>query len=613
MTENKFSSSDPNSFSNPDEAVVKCIHLSLNVDFNKKILAGFVELEVKKVEDNATELLLDTEDLKINSVIDLRSGNNLEFTFSDPDKIFGTKLAIKLPDNEESNIRILYETSSKASALQWLAAEQTAGGKLPYMFSQCQPIHCRSMLPCQDSPAVKAKYTAVITAPSELRVLMSAIRDGEPIKNSDGTSQHKFHQDVPMPSYLIAIAVGNLESRELGPRSCVWSEPEYVDSAAYEFAETETMLKKAEEVCGPYVWGIYDILLMPPSFPYGGMENPCLTFVTPTLLAGDRSLAGVVAHEISHSWTGNLVTNRNFEHFWLNEGFTMFVERKIIQRMQGEKIHQFSAINGLNDLREAIKVMGADSPLTKLVVNLEGVHPDDAFSSCPYEKGFTFLFYLETQVGGPDVFEPFLKKYLDHYKYQSIDTNDFKKFFLEYFDKNEKSQKVDWDKWLYTPGMPPIIPDYDKSLVLPCTELTNKWIKWDGSNPNPFTEDDLKCFDALQIQEFLAQLLLANSFTLSKVILMQEIYQLNKYKNSEIRFRWLRLCIKARWYDVVPLALEFATKYGRMKFVRPIFRDLGKWEETRDEAIRVFRAHQHQMMNVTAAMVAKDLEISLDV
>jgi leukotriene-A4 hydrolase len=210
-----------------------------------------------------------------------------------------------------------------------------------------------------------------------------------------------FIQDVPIPSYLIAIAVGALDSRKIGPRSHVWAEKEIIEECAYEFADTERQLITAEEICGPYVWGIYDLLVLPPSFAYGGMENPCLTFVTPTLLAGDRSLANVVAHEIAHSWTGNLITNRNFEHFWLNEGFTVFVERKIKGRLSSPLHQDFDAYGRLNELNETVKLFGEDNPLTRLVHDLKGVHPDDAFSVVPYEKGQTFLRHLEEVVGGP--------------------------------------------------------------------------------------------------------------------------------------------------------------------------------------------------------------------
>ena len=313
-------------------------------------------------------------------------------------------IQVKLPsagvEGNQFKIRVSYSTTSGSTALEWLSPEQTAGKQHPFLFSQCEAIHCRSMIPCQDSPSVKATYSAEMKAPSALTVLMSGIREGEPEPVDGGLAVTRWKQEVPIQSYLIAIAVGALESRKIGPRSQVWAEASVVDQSAFDFSETETMLQKAEELCGPYVWGIYDVLVLPPSFPFGGMENPCLTFATPTLLSGDKSNADVIAHEIAHSWTGNLVTNVNFEHFWLNEGFTVFTERKIVGRMHGEPARHFSAILGwkdlqvggsslgvcLNDLlaiQETVEVvMGPTNPFTALVPRLAGADPDDAFSVC---------------------------------------------------------------------------------------------------------------------------------------------------------------------------------------------------------------------------------------
>ena len=262
---------------------------------------------------------------------------------------------MKLPsagvEGNQFKITVSYSTTNGSTALGWLTPEQTADKQHPFLFSKCQSIKCRSMLPCQDSPSVKATFSAEMKAPSALTVLMSGIRKGEPESLYGGLSVTRWKQEVPIPSYLIAIAVGALESRKIGPRSQVWAEASVVDEAAFDFSETETMLQTAEELCGPYVWGIYDILVLPPSFPSGGMENPCLTFVTPTLISGDKSNANIIAHEIAHSWTGNLVTNINWEHFWLNEGFTVFTERKIMGRMEGEPARHFNAILGWENLK----------------------------------------------------------------------------------------------------------------------------------------------------------------------------------------------------------------------------------------------------------------------
>ena len=340
---------DPNSYARTDLVKTTHIHLDLEVDFTQEIFRGYVILTFEMVDPKATSVILDARNLTISKVSEEASGQILEYELGFPSG-YGEKLEIKLPSSvsKEFKIRINYQTSPKSSALQWLSPSLTAGKKHPYVFSQCQAIHARSMLPCQDTPAVKAPYTATITAPQELTILMSAVRNGDEVK--DGKKVAEFTQKVPIQSYLIAIAVGAIVSRKIGPRSHVWSEEEFVEKAAFDFSETESFIETAEELCGPYVWGIYDILVLPPSFPFGGMENPCMTFATPTLLSGDKSNADVVAHEIAHSWTGNLVTNVNFEHFWLNEGFTVFTERKIVGRMHGEPARHFSAILRWKDL-----------------------------------------------------------------------------------------------------------------------------------------------------------------------------------------------------------------------------------------------------------------------
>ncbi|XP_035735268.1 leukotriene A-4 hydrolase-like [Vespa mandarinia] len=611
-----LSENDPNSFSRPDLAVVTHIHLELNVDFDRKVLSGKAILDIEKKGATNT-VILDNRNLIILSVINVDNGSTLNYKV-ESDIGYGSKFIIELPTpvnstNENDTrykIEINYETASDATGLQWLTPEQTTGGKHPYLFSQCEAIHARSVLPCQDTPSVKFTYSAKISAPQEMTVLMSALLDD--VTNNETTKIYRFHQPIPVPSYLIAIAVGVLASKKIGPRSTVWAEQEYIDRSAYEFAETETMLQIAEQICGPYVWGVYDLLVLPPSFPFGGMENPCLTFVTPTLLAGDRSLANVVAHEIAHSWTGNLVTNANFEHFWLNEGFTMFVERKINGRMFGEKYRQFSAINGLKSLEECIETLGKSNQITNLIPSLIGINPDDSFSVVPYEKGHTLLFYLEQLLGGSDVFEPFLKSYLSTYEYKSIVTNTWKEYLYKYFpNKIELLDSVDWNAWFNTPGMPPVIPNYDKSLAIACTELAQKWISWDETTTSPFDKNDIQNLTAIQKITFLAELRASSTIlSLQKLETMQDTYDFNSIKNAEIRFLWLRLCIKSRWASKVSDALDFATEQGRLKFVRPIFRDLYKWKEMRQTAIDTYLKNKNKMMYVTAHMVAKDLHLN---
>ncbi|XP_020365839.2 leukotriene A-4 hydrolase [Rhincodon typus] len=453
---------DSSSCTSAADFTTRHLVLNLRVGFQSCRIAASAALTVEALRDGLSALILDTRDLKILKAT--VNGQEVKFSLGNKHSYKGTPLTIILPykllRGQQTVVEVTYETSPEASALQWLTAEQTAGKKHPYLFSQCQAIHCRSMVPCQDTPSVKSTYYARVSVPKELVALMSANHDGELVDNKDDSRKiYCFRQMVPMPSYLIALVVGSLENRVIGPRSRVWSEKEMVDAAAYEFEETETMLKKAEELMGPYVWGRYDLLVLPPSFPYGGMENPCLTFVTPTLLAGDRSLSNVIAHEISHSWTGNLVTNKTWEDFWLNEGHTVYLERMIARSMFGEKHRQFAAIGGWKGLLEAIETFGATNLLTSLVPRLCDTDPDDAFSSVPYEKGFALLYHLEEQLGGPDIFMGFLKAYIQTFAYSSVTTEDWKKCLYTYFsDKTEILNKVDWNTWFHSPGIPPFTP-----------------------------------------------------------------------------------------------------------------------------------------------------------
>ncbi|XP_064632949.1 leukotriene A-4 hydrolase-like [Lineus longissimus] len=614
-----LSPEDPSSFSRPEIWSLSGLHLNLAIDFATKTLGGSADISIVKAQDAGdadNSVILDTRDLNISRVYEKESGQDLRYSVEEPYSSFGSKLEIQLPAlvDRSTTITIDYKTSPSCTALQWLTPEQTAGKRQPYLFSQCQAIHARSLVPCQDSPAVKFPYTANITAPVELEVLMSALKDGTFELSEDGTQKiHKFNQPVPIPSYLIAIVAGALESRDIGPRTKVWSEKEFVDKAAYEFEETKTMLQTAEDLLGPYVWQRYDLLVLPPSFPYGGMENPCLTFVTPTLLAGDRSLADVVAHEISHSWTGNLVTNKNWEHFWLNEGHTVFVERKILGRLYGEEHRHFSAINKWKDLIDEVDRRGDDSPLTHLVPDLKGVDPDDAFSCVPYEKGSTLLFYLEQKVGGAETFEAFLRAYIEQFKYKALTTEDWKKFLFSFFqDKVEAGvfDDVDWEAWFHRPGMPPKRPNFDTSLADICTALCRRWSDADDNALDQFIQSDITRMSSKQVTEFLSLLLLEPALSLSKMVKLKEVYKLNERNNSEIKFRWLRLGLRAHYADAIAPAMQFVTEQGRMKFVRPLYRDLYAWDRSKEMAVRNFMLHRHEMHNISAEMVAKDLQVN---
>merc|ERR1711953_994423 len=504
------------------------------------------------------------------------------------------------------SIQINYTTTENCTALQWLTPAQTCGGTHPYLFSQCQAIHARSLFPCQDSPGIKIKYTAAVTVKEPLVALMSANLQHDKTEKENGQITYEFIQHIPMSTYLVAIASGALESREIGPRSRVWCEAEMIDAAAFEFSETEDYIKTGESLLGDYVWGQYDLLVLPPSFPYGGMENPCLTFVTPTLLAGDRSLANVVAHEIAHSWTGNLVTNSTWEHFWLNEGHTVFIERKIIGRMYGDAWSDFEAIAGWTGQNETVNVLGKENPYTCLVIKNDGtIDPDDAFSRIPYEKGFSLLWYLQT-IFGDSKFEKFLKAYIQNFAYKAITTEDWKSFLYSFFEtEKDKLDQVDWDKWFNQPGLAPVKGEYDTSLQDICTQLAKKWLT---GNVADTTESDVSDFSSGQLQEFLDQLIMTDPLGNDLITKMEAKYpKISKSKNSEVRFRWIRVGLKARYKAAIRNALDMVTEQGRMKFTRPLYRDLGMWDESRPLALETFKKNRNSMHSTTAAMVAKDL------
>ena len=604
---------EPTSYANFHDCVIQHVSLDLFVDLSRKVLSGSVTLIVQVKKAGVVKLILDTNSIAVTSVTVNKI--SVPYSFGPPHEVFGSALAIELPEDCRSgdfNVDIQYETApgEKCSALQWLPPEQTAGKDHPFVFTQCQAIHCRSLLPCQDAPCVKFTYDARIRVPVPLVALMSAMQTG--IKTDDQSTVFSFKQDVPMSSYLVALAVGNLESRDIGPRSRVWSEPSVVDFAAYEFAETEKFLGAAEDICGEYVWGRYDLLMLPPSFPYGGMENPCLTFVTPTLLAGDRSLANVVAHEVAHSWSGNLVTNATWSDFWMNEGFTVFIERKIIERVYGIKAAGLKSALGWTHLQDAICHFGHLHEFTKLHIDMNDVDPDDSFSSVPYEKGCAFLTYLQDLVGGASQFEPFLKAHVLRFQYGTVSWDQWKLFFEQYFIEHDVSEEklatIDWDAWIHSPGMPPVKPSVDTQLYDATVMAVESWLeKGSCKMEDNWNSDQKVVFLDQLIEKFTQPGFKMDASLLHKI---DERYQFSKTKNSEIIFNWCTLCIRAHHEDVFELTVKFLVDQGRMKFVRPLFRDLFKCSENgKAVALGTFNKYKSQYHAIAQKMIARDLNV----
>lgn len=613
---------DHSSVSNPSRARCTMLDLTWNVDFEARVISGVAvwSVTVPRTE-GAGEVIFDCRDLAVEEA--KVNGRPTTFTYEPYSEALGDKLTVALPADELSaarvsilNVSLRYATSPSASAAQWLEPSMTAGKARPYLFTQCQAIHARSLVPCQDSPGVKFTYTARVTVPSWATAAMSALHRGglAGAAGGDGTRTFDFEQPLPVSSYLLALVVGEIESRELSARSRVWAEPSVVEAAAHEFAETEAFLVHAEEITGvEYPWQRYDIVCMPASFPFGGMENPTLTFVTPTLLAGDRSLAGVVAHEIAHSWTGNLITNANWAYFWLNEGWTVWLERKIKSRMAGDAAYyDFLAQIDYPRLRDDVERFARNgTPEYSALVPLLGeVDPDDVFSSVPYEKGSALLYVLEKRVGTP-AFEAFARAYIDAFKGTAIDAQDFVDLFGRHFP--EQSAAFDWEGW-WGPGMPPEDPAYDDALARGAFAGAAR-LAAGAEGAVEAAAEDWSAWDALQQQVFLEGLSKeAEKAPLPPEALRRlgEALGLARATNSEIRFRWIMLCLGAGMEEAVDAAVDMATSVGRMKFVRPLYRALHATDFGRGAALAAFGEKRAMYHPIAAKMVARDLGVDAE-
>src|SRR5688500_11541556 len=451
---------DVHSYAKPSAVRVKHVDLDWDVLFDQKILKGTATLTVERTSPT-DPLILDTRDLKIEKVETSGNGTTYApgtFTVGTSDKILGAPLTIPLPPRA-TRVRIHYSTSPGASGLQWLAPPQTAGKKDPFMFTQSQAIHARSWIPLQDTPSVRVTYNARVRTPRNLLAVMSAENDARAPRDGD----YSFRMRQPIPSYLIALAVGDLRFRSLGRRTGVYAEPQVIARAARELSDTERMVVATERLYGPYRWGRYDILVLPASFPYGGMENPRLTFATPTILAGDKALVALIAHELAHSWSGNLVTNATWRDFWLNEGFTVYLEGRIMEAGFGADRAAMETALGMQELAAEMKTLPPADQV--LHVDLAGRNPDDGMTGVPYQKGAALLRRLE-QVFGRERLDAFLQRWFDEHAFQSVTTETFLAFLdAELLAQDRaKAQSIDVATWVRASGLPVDAPVPDSAL-----------------------------------------------------------------------------------------------------------------------------------------------------
>ena len=561
----------PHSCAKPDEIAVKHLHLDLNVDFETKKLSGTATLRLER-KPQTRQLHLDTCGLNILRV-STTNGENLEWILGEHISPLGSPLSISLPD-QCTEVTISYETSPKAEAVQWLTPEQTTDKEHPFLFTQSQAILARTWVPCQDTPAVRMTYSAKITVPSSLMAVMSA--SNPQAKNDAGV--YEFEMEQPIPSYLLALAVGDLKFQSLGPRSGVYAEPSVLKKAVYELFDTEKMITAAEKLYGPYRWDRYDVIFLPSSFPFGGMENPRLTFATPTILAGDRSLVALIAHELAHSWSGNLVTNSTWNDFWLNEGFTVYFEQRIMESVYGRKYSEMLAKLTLDGLKEEIEELKARDQWLKL--DLAGRNPDDGMTAIAYDKGYFFLRKFEETVGREE-WDAFLKGYFTKFAFQSMTTENF----LDYLSKNLKgANKFDYQQWVYAPGLPDDCPTVATEELTTVEKACRAFVE--GKSP----VDIMKEFGTAEWtthhwNHFLRELPQLSKQQMSQLDVQ---FQFTQSGNSEITHDWLTHVIQTDYEPGMAKLRGFLTQQGRRKFLQPLYSKLCETAEGRELAKQIY-------------------------
>ncbi|XP_030548918.1 leucine aminopeptidase [Rhodamnia argentea] len=585
---------DPHSFTDSAHPLTTHIHLSLYFDFPSSTIHSTALLSLSS--PHSGPLFLDTRSLNVLSVLDPQTRNPLPYSLSEPDPIKGQNLVVSLSNH--SSVLVVSSTTPASSALQWLNPPQTFNKTFPFVYTQCQSIHARAVFPCQDTPAARICYSARINIPRQLSAVMSArhvdrrppaagegaaLPCGDALWCAEGRVVEEFVMEQPIPPYLFAFAVGELGFRDVGPRTRVYSEasPAVLDAAAAEFAGTEDMIRQGERLFGDYEWERFDLLVLPPSFPYGGMENPRMVFLTPTVIKGDASGAQVVAHELAHSWTGNLITNKTNEHFWLNEGFTTFAERRIVEVVQGEERAALNIGIGWRGLNEEMERFSDNMEFTKLKTKQEGVDPDDVYSRVPYEKGFQFLWRIEREVGRP-VFDEFLKKYIATFKFKSIDTETFLDFLKTNIPGIEK--KIDLVLWTEGTGIPPDAFEPISNIYTKIVTLANEFKA--GRMPG---EDEVADWQGQEWELYLENL--PKSVEASQILALDARYRLSESKDYEVKVAFLQLAISSRCSQYHGEVEKTLKEVGRMKYLRPLYTALVQGNGRQEDKIfakRVF-------------------------
>ncbi len=594
-----ISVSDPHSFSNPDQVRVTHLNLDLNIDWNKKVLRGHVNLDFDK-KTSADTLILDTRNLKISKVENRNTNKPLKFWLGNEHPIFGSPLYIVLGEKDHSAC-VFYETSPDAEALQWLNPEQTHDKTDAFLYSQSQAILARSWVPCQDAPAVKFTYKASIRTKPGYLALMSA---SNPQKINE-TGNYTFNMEQPVSSYLLALSSGKIAFKAIGKDCGIYAEPGMLDKAVWEFADMQKMIDEASKLYGTYMWNRYDVLVLPPSFPFGGMENPRLTFATPTVITGDRSQVSLIAHELAHSWSGNFVTNATWNDFWLNEGFTNYFEQRIMEKVYGKSYDEMRQVLAWNDLEKTIAEMKSDGIMadTKLKLDLRDRNPDDGLSDIAYDKGRFFLCHLEKIVGKSQL-DHFLKSYFKAHAFGFMDTEGFIAYLNhELLDKNPQWKKQAMvSQWIYGEGMPVSAIKPISSELKKVDQILNAYF----TGSSGLQTMDTSGFTTHHWQYLIRQFGL--KATQTQVKHWDNFFKFSNRSNAEICCDWYALSIRLGYKQNRPQIESFLNQVGRRKFLMPIYSELAKTNEGKLWANSVFKQAKKGYHSVSVHSVSEILK-----
>ena len=557
---------DPHSYAGSSPVRLRHLQLDLAVDFANRTLAGRATWQLAN-PGAATEVVLDTRDLSLGAVEVIDAAGHAmpaPFSLGLPDAVLGQALRVALAPGTTA-LRIAYHTAPTAAALQWLAPTQTAGTE-PFLFTQSQAILARTWLPCQDSPGIRFTYEATVRVPPHLLALMSAANP----QQRSRTGEYHFAMAQPIPAYLMALAVGDLAFAPLSGRTGIYAEPATLPGATHEFADLEHMVAAAEQLYGPYRWERYDLLVLPPSFPFGGMENPRLTFVTPTILAGDRSLTSLVAHELAHSWSGNLVTNATWNDFWLNEGFTVYFERRIMEQLYGREYADMLQVLGGEALRHTLAELGAASPDTHLRLHLAGRDPDEGLTEIAYEKGCALLLALEALIGRPRL-DSFIKEYFARFSFEAMDTDGFVAYLRSTLLDHEPGleAKLQLTAWVDGPGLPANAPVAAAARFAAVDEVLNRLRA--GALPAGV----LSATTAWSSHEWVHLLHgLSPALPARELAALDAAFGFTASGNAEILAAWFPLTLGAGYAPAGPALELFLHHVGRRKFLVPLYRAL---------------------------------------